>query len=102
MWVTTRSSTSEAPPMCSLRLRGDNVPSDGPRSESDPSHVSGRPGVEGGTTSAIGLPKRLVRVGLRVFRICSITARHLALNFETAISSMNLIVTIDDDDGQKS
>jgi hypothetical protein len=54
---------------------------------SDPSHVLGRSGVEGGTTSARGLPKRVIRTGLRVFRTCSITARHVALNFETAISS---------------
>ena len=53
----------------------------------DPNHVWGRSGVEGGTTSARGLPKRVIRTGLRVFLTRSITARHVALNFETAISS---------------
>src|ERR1035437_4091864 len=40
----------------------------------------------GGTTSATGLPKRVMRMGFLVERTRSITARHLALNSEMAIS----------------
>src|SRR3984957_3108329 len=39
-----------------------------------------------GTTSATGFPKRVTRIGLRVRRTSSITARQVTLNFETAIS----------------
>src|SRR3954451_876526 len=45
----------------------------------------GLPG-EGGTTSAMGLPKRVTRIGLRVLRTSSRMPRHLALNSEIAIS----------------
>jgi hypothetical protein len=41
-----------------------------------------------GTTSATGRPKRVIRIGRRVRRTSSITARHVDLNFEIAISRM--------------
>ena len=37
---------------------------------------------DGGTISATGLPKRATRRGLLVWRTCSSSARHLALNSE--------------------
>src|SRR5664280_2423096 len=43
-----------------------------------------------GTTSATGFPKRVTRTGLRVRLTSSITARHVALNFEIAISRILL------------
>src|SRR6202171_353186 len=43
---------------------------------------------EGGTTSATGLPWRVMRRGLLVLLTCSSNARHLALNSEMEISSM--------------
>jgi YD repeat-containing protein len=46
------------------------------------SDVSG----DGGTTSATGLPNRVMRTGRLVFRTCSRTARHVALNFEIGVS----------------
>src|SRR5437868_8286758 len=44
--------------------------------------------VVGGTTSATGLPNRVIRIGFFVARTCSSRARHLALNSEMAISSI--------------
>jgi len=41
-----------------------------------------------GTTSAIGLPCRVIRTGLRVLRTDSSTDKHVALNLVTAISCM--------------
>src|SRR5689334_129245 len=41
----------------------------------------------GGTTSAMGLPKRVIRIGLRVLWTRCKTDKHVALNLETAISS---------------
>jgi hypothetical protein len=41
-----------------------------------------------GTTSATGLPNRVMRTGRFVFLTCSITAKHVALNFEIGISFM--------------
>lgn len=52
-----------------------------------PNHPAGRSGAEGGTTSAIGIPKRVTRTGFRVLRTRSITARQEALNLDIAISS---------------
>jgi hypothetical protein len=43
---------------------------------------------EGGTTSATGSPNLVTRIGLRVLRTRSRTARQVALNLEIAISSM--------------
>src|SRR5438445_13433549 len=40
----------------------------------------------GGTISATGLPRRVMRKGFLVLRTCSSSARHLALNSEMAIS----------------
>jgi len=42
---------------------------------------------EGGTISATGTPNLVIRMGLRVLRTRSTTARQVALNFEMAISS---------------
>src|SRR6266481_7573198 len=42
----------------------------------------------GGTTSATGLPWRVTRMGSRVRRTCSRSARHLALNSEMETSIM--------------
>jgi hypothetical protein len=59
----------------------------------------------GGTTSATGTPNRVIRMGLRVLRTRSRTARHVALNLEMAISSMAALLsefnqTIANDHGQ--
>src|ERR1017187_5430113 len=43
---------------------------------------------EGGTTSATGFPKRVIRSGFLVCRTRSSRARHFALNSEMATSSM--------------
>src|SRR5450432_175740 len=43
---------------------------------------------DGGTTSATGFPKRVMRIGFFVLRTCSKMARHLALNSEIYTSSM--------------
>src|SRR5271157_4353460 len=43
---------------------------------------------EGGMTSAMGFTNRVTRIGFFVFETCSSSARHLALNFEMAISCM--------------
>ena len=45
-----------------------------------------------GRTSATGFPKRVTRIGFRVRRTSSITARQVTLNFEIAISCS--IITI--------
>src|ERR1041385_5315482 len=42
----------------------------------------------GGTTSATGLPKRVIKTGFFVRRTRSTTARQVALNFDMAIFSM--------------
>ncbi len=47
-----------------------------------------RAGGEGGTSSATGFPNRVIRTGLPVFRTCSTTDKQVALNLETAISSI--------------
>jgi hypothetical protein len=49
---------------------------------------------EGGTTSATGLPNLVTRIGRRVLRTRSRTARQVALNLEIAISSMVLAYTM--------
>jgi hypothetical protein len=54
----------------------------------DPSHDAFLGGRDG-TTSATGLPKRVIRTGVPVRRTSSTTARHVALNLETAISRMS-------------
>ena len=46
-------------------------------------------GREGGTTSATGLPKRVMSTGRRVRRTRSSTARQVALNLEMAICLMS-------------
>ena len=66
-----------------------------------PSQLAGRFGGGGGPISAIGFPKRVTRIGFFVFRTCSKTDRHVALNFEIAISSMP-ICTMVKDHGQTS
>jgi len=43
---------------------------------------------EGGTTSATGSPNLVTRIGLRVLRTRSRSARQVALNLEIAISSI--------------
>lgn len=53
-----------------------------------PSQPEGRSGVEGGTTSATGTPKRVTNTGLRVLRTRSRTAKQVALKLEMAICSM--------------
>src|SRR6266852_2340234 len=52
---------------------------------------------DGGTTSATGLPWRVMQIGFLVLRTCSSKARHLALNCEIGISSMatHLVKIID-------
>src|SRR6266496_3354977 len=52
----------------------------------DPSLLPAVLMAEGGTTSATASPKRVTRIGVRVFRTCSRMPRHLALNSEMAIS----------------
>src|SRR5690606_17687721 len=47
----------------------------------EPSHSAPRAGGDGGTTSATGLPKRVIWIGLPVRRTRARTARHVALNF---------------------
>ncbi len=54
----------------------------------DPIQASRSTTAVGGTTSATGLPNRVIRTGFFVARTCSSTARHLALNSEMAISCM--------------
>src|ERR1019366_1433997 len=49
---------------------------------------------EAGTTSATGLPKRVIRRGFLVCRTRSRRARHLALNSEMATSSMVILLTM--------
>ncbi|HXA19807.1 MAG TPA: hypothetical protein VN380_22680 [Thermoanaerobaculia bacterium] len=44
--------------------------------------------ADGGTTSATGLPNRVMRTGRFVFLTCSRTAEHVTLNFEIGISFM--------------
>jgi len=55
----------------------------------DPIQDFVRGGDEGGTISAMGLPNFVTRIGSRVLRTRSRTARHVALNFEMVISSVN-------------
>jgi len=55
-----------------------------------PSQLSGRGGGDGGTISATGSPNRVMRMGLPVRRTRLRTARHVALNFEIAISSSSI------------
>jgi hypothetical protein len=57
-------------------------------------HVEGLRVGEGGTTSATGLPNLVTRIGRRVLRTRSRTARQVALNLEIAISSMVLAYTM--------
>jgi len=45
-------------------------------------------GADGGTISATGFPNLVTKIGLPVLCTSSSTARHVALNFEIAISSM--------------
>ena len=56
-----------------------------------PSQRFGRRGA-GGTISATGFPKRVTRMGFRVRRTPSSTARQVALNLEMAISSMTPVL----------
>ena len=46
---------------------------------------------DSGTISARASPKRITRIGWRVFRTCSIIAEHLTLNSEKAISFIQSI-----------
>src|SRR6202790_5102751 len=47
-----------------------------------------------GMTSATGTPCRVMRKGWRVLLTCSMSPRHLALNFEMGTSRMTIILTI--------
>ena len=67
-----------------------------------PSQFDGRLRGEGGTISATGLPKRVIRIGLRVLRTCSSIPRHLALNSDMATSFIVLVYTMVNDYGQAS
>jgi hypothetical protein len=51
----------------------------------EPNQFAGRGAGLGGITSAMGLPRRVMRMG--VFYTRSSNAKHLALNSEMAISS---------------
>lgn len=44
--------------------------------------------ADGGITSAIGIPRRVTQIGMRVFWTRPSTARHLALNSEIPIFSI--------------
>jgi hypothetical protein len=44
-----------------------------------PSHASDWADGDGGTTSATGLPNRVMRIGFLVLCTCSSSAKHLAL-----------------------
>src|SRR6267154_4047715 len=50
--------------------------------------------VDGGITSATGVPCRVMQTGFLVLRTRSRTAKHLALNSEIAISSITSPVVI--------
>ena len=54
-----------------------------------------------GTISAIGLPNFVIRTGAPVFLTSSRTAKHVALNLETAISLIYPICTMVKDHGKK-
>jgi hypothetical protein len=54
---------------------------------SEPTHLGGRSGMEGGTTSATGSPNLVIRTGFFVRRTRSRTPRQVALNLEIAIVS---------------
>src|ERR1700694_1215826 len=75
---TSHSSSSFAGDTMSPRIS--NVPF------IDPIQAARSSTAVGGTTSATGLPKRVIRIGFFVARTCSSKARHLALNSEMAIS----------------
>src|SRR6202030_2395045 len=77
---TSQSSSSFAGDMISPTIRP--VPS------IEPNHCFFFGFAVGGTTSATGTPNRVTRMGLRVLRTRSRTARHVALNLEMAISSI--------------
>src|SRR6266404_6953877 len=77
---TSHSSSSFAGDTMSPRIS--NVPF------IDPIQALRSSTVVGGTTSATGLPNRVIRIGFFVARTCSSRARHLALNSEMAISSI--------------
>ena len=59
----------------------------------NPSARFSRGSGDGGTTSATGLPNRVMRTGRFVFLTCSRTAKHVALNFEIGISFMGATLT---------
>jgi len=58
----------------------------------DPIQLLGLGGVEGGTTSATGCPKRVINTGFLVRRTLSRTARQVALNSEIAILSIEALL----------
>jgi hypothetical protein len=55
----------------------------------DPNQRFGRT-AGGGKISATGSPNLVTRIGFLVFRTCSRTERHVALNFDMAISCMRV------------
>src|SRR5205807_2380767 len=66
----------------------------------EPSHCFFSAFGEGGTTSATGSPNLVTRMGLRVLRTRSRSARQVALNLEMAISSITQVFTIVRDHSQ--
>src|SRR5277367_6430811 len=82
--LTSHSSSSFAGDTMSPRIS--NVPF------IDPIQAARSSTAVGGTTSATGLPNRVMRIGFLVARTCSSTARHLALNSEMAISCINFLL----------
>src|SRR5262245_29425582 len=68
----------------------------------EPSHDPDLRTADGAVTSAIGSPKRVTRMGLRVLRTRSRTAKHVALNFEIAISSIAPPLTMVRNHGQNT
>ena len=76
--------------------RADNIAQNFARTLHRPHPVARRGGGGGGTTSAIGFPKRVIRIGFRVLWTRCKTARQVALNLETAISSMDQMTMVID------
>jgi hypothetical protein len=64
----------------------------------DPSQLGRRFREEIGWTSAMGFPKRVMQIDLRVLRTCSRTAEQLALNSQIEISFKEtpLVLRLDD------
>src|SRR5260370_28238669 len=77
---TSQSSSSVAGEMMSPRVSPDPC--------IEPIHDARSSTTLGGTISAMGLPRRVMRSGFLVLRTRSSKARHLALNSEMATSSI--------------